>query len=57
MQWQYQALVNATTEMLWLVPDLQEFNIPVTNTLVVWSDNIVQPLLELIWFITDEQST
>lgn len=57
MQWQYQALVNATTEMLWLVPDLQEFNIPVTNTLVVWSDNIVQPLLELIWFITYEQST
>lgn len=57
MQWQYQALVNATTEMLWLVSDLQEFNIPVTNTLVVWSDNIVQPLLELIWFITDEQST
>lgn len=57
MQWQYQALVNATTEMLWLVSDLQEFNIPVTNTLVVWSDNIVQPLLELIWFITYEQST
>ena len=36
---EYQALANTTTEMLWLVSILQEFNIPVANTPVIWCDN------------------
>ncbi|KAH9650127.1 retrovirus-related pol polyprotein from transposon RE1 [Citrus sinensis] len=37
---EYRALANSTAEMLWLVSVLQELNIPVANTPVIWCDNI-----------------